>query len=472
MKDTDESSKPLTVSYCHHTIGVERNVKVGDGWKQGYESKAYIGTGFTSPASTIVGENKATAPEKLNTRIGINAASGEAVLHGIDWLKSEVSQFRKRPHWLEKCALVIGVMLERKLQRDQESIQLSKGLLCDLVGDDAARYIPAFLKRIGAIERANADQRWFKKVEHRYRFKESYLKRPCGVLKISDGLMNRYRTWSNQRLLRAINDNQVNKLLWDDLQHLSLHPSHIEAIPKFDASEMRREWAWHHSIQAIQHKKLTFSCRLTKPKDNIGRVYTTFSYTPSELRRYALLDGKPLVCIDVKCSQPFLHASLLPKGEERDRYLKSVKAGTFYEDIGTAAGLTKCTHSDLKKKIFGSVFYGKTRPVERDRLWAAFSKLYPALATRITEKKKANNRDLAVEMQDLEASIVVFMAAAALKAKFPHIRLLTVHDSIYVPAEFVADAREALERSFESHMHLVPKFHEEPSAIRNEAIFD
>ena len=69
----------------------------------------------------------------------------------------------------------------------------------------------------------------------------------------------------------------------------------------------------------------------------------------------------------------------------------------------------------------------------------------------------ARHRDLAIKMQYLEASIILHTALPALKKIDPTIRVLTVHDEIYLPIKFTSNAMKCLSHAFLQHAGNTPE---------------
>lgn len=395
---------------------------------------------------------------------GLDTRSGLVGLHGVEWLRNRV----KKDSDLQRCTLVLGEMLLRSIEFKRDYVPLGSEWLRGILGDESGRSILGILKEIGAIEPAGQEGPWYWRITRRYRFTEQYRSQPFGTVSIAPKLIQRYITYYNRRLQLALEAAPIYRALWDDIQHVSLHSSWVETVPQFAIGDWRKQLAWHRSYDEIYRRSFRFSCSLSKagkfPKP--GRIYTTFTSTPSKMRQYALLDGMPLVCLDVKASQPFLHSTLIPDSAEKRRYLEAVKSDKFYEELGAAGNWQGNSRAELKEAVFASVFYGKLLPQEKaSPIWKAFQLTYPGLATAISYEKRNNNRDLAIKMQYLEAEIILHTALPALKQADPSIRVLTVHDAIYVTEDHIRAAKDALHNAFATVTGNCPELREERSAL-------
>lgn len=377
---------------------------------------------------------------------------GVVGLSGVEWLRAKVA-----PEIFESCAIVAGEMLRASIQRKRDHVIASHSWMTTLVGDDKRRSVLPALQRSGCIERVPERWVWWECRPIPYQFALEYRSQGLGWIQLSAKALDRIRALRKAKFQAAINAAPIYATLWEDLNHISLHSSWPSAMPVFSKSEEERAWAWELSAYQLKSHRFSFSC---SPKDGFdlpGRLYTTFTGTPSGLRKYALLDGKPLACIDVKASQPFLHATLIPEGAEKARYLGAVRSGDFYEELGAAAGL-RLPRNEIKEKTFAEVFYGRRLPAGVSPIWDAFSQLYPSVAQAITERKTPNYKRLAVEMQYLEAEIILHNALPRLKALDPRVRVLTVHDALYVPLAHVELAVSCLQSAFQARTGHQPEF--------------
>ncbi len=423
--------------------------------------------GYNRPATARLSDPTTTENQTLQTHtsykqsetkcpptIGLKGETGELGLLGVDWLRLRVGG----ASWFQSCSLVLGEMLRHSIELKADDVPLGTMWLSGLIGDELRRTIIHRLRIIGAIKPTSERGPWQHRITHKYRFTEEYKRQPLGTIQLHPKLLERYRSHHNHLLIKTLSAARIYRDLWNDLQHLSLHPSWESAMPDFTPSQWTKEWAWLRSSDKISRRDCYFSCSQAKPEISHlpGRLYTTFCTTPSGLRKYALLDDEPLVCIDVKASQPFLHSTLIPDSEEKRRYLESVCSGSFYEELGRAGNWKGTDREKLKSAVFAAVFYGRTIHAEKNRIWIAFSSLYPMLAEAITHEKRRHHRDLAIKMQYLEAEIILHTALPALKARVPECRVLTVHDAIYVRKEHVLDATHEMVYAFKKHTGQIP----------------
>ncbi len=407
--------------------------------------------------------NAALTATKCPPTIGLQVSLGLVGLYGPEWLSLRLGNGLK----FYSCVLVLGEMLRRSIERKADEIPLSSAWLRGLVGDEMRRTVLPLLMRVGALEPAGVWAPWYFRKTHTYRFTKEYSSQPMGEVKLSPKLLLRYKTYHSRLLKETLSAAPIYQTLWDDLQHLTLHSSWVEGMPMFSAGQWRKEWSWLSSADRITRRDYYFTCARAKSGVSAlpGRLYTTFCSTPAALRKYALLDGAPLACIDVKASQPYLHATLIPESSEKVRYLELVKSGRFYEEIAAAGAMKETCRDKIKQDVFSSIFYGKNVVAERTTAWAAFRTLFPSLSEAIKAEKLKDHSALSIKMQFLESNIILHTAVPALKQLEPKARVLTVHDALYVRTEYVPSALKCLEKAFQEHTGDSPNFKvEDPSS--------
>ena len=451
MKDLSPSDTAPTATKCPHTIGVT------------HLSDLRPSDALTAEATERSDSSEGEGPtpfESLPKEAFLGSVtSGVVWLHGPCWLRQQLGD----GPMFGAAALVLAEMLRVSIERKRDEVPLSWAWVRSLVGDSKSRNLISKLKEMGAIVPAGLRGPWYFKIPNRYRFTSNYKRLPIGPVELGPKLVLRYKEHHENLIREAFSSAPVYKVLWEDLRHLSLHASWVNCMPSFSASEWMKEWSWLRSVERIATKECYFSCTRAKPgvSDLPGRLHTTFCSTPGALRKYALIDGAPVTCIDVKASQPYLHSTLIPDCEEKRRYLQLVKSGRFYEELAAAGKMTEAPRTKIKQQVFTYVYYGRNEAAEHSPLWTAFRSLFPRLAEAIWRIKQNGHQLLPIKMQFLEANIILHTAVPALKEREPEARVLTVHDAIYVRTEYVNTALECLRDAFQTHTGDSPEFNVE-----------
>lgn len=387
------------------------------------------------------------------TTHGIDGQSGQrATTHWVGsgdrggvWVKGgELLRARLDPYWqkeshLERLWAVLHLVLERQAMGDQKSgfSPISTRLLAGMIGRDFAYQALQTLKRNGFLE---CDESYCPSAKAKgYRFSQEIASLEAQWYPLSAAFSGRIALWRGKRTNAAIGRKKPHRILWDHLQRLTLDPCFMEAMPAGEDVQLKRD-AWRLSADAVCGQIWHFS---SDPKS--GRVFNNFTSLPKVMRRYALLDGEPLAEIDICNSQPFFLADLYPSHDaEWEKYVGIVSAGCFYEALNEASGqpIDPNNREKLKQAVYAQVLFGRNWTASR--LWVGFKQLFPRLSQIVSESKARNHRLLPIELQRLEASVMIGEAVPAFAANFPGIPFLTIHDSIAVPSRLAGDAKQLL----------------------------
>lgn len=156
-----------------------------------------------------------------------------------------------------------------------------------------------------------------------------------------------------------------------------------------------------------------------KRPDLLSRVYTNFSILHRNLRKYLRHEGKSMMCVDVRNSQPLLAGmfikDLLIKGskpvpQEVDMYINRCELGLFYEDFMVDPTVDR---KIFKQQFFKEVFFSRVSK-RKTKLKKLFIDKYPEIYDIIceikgglTENKNCRKyAQFAVGLQRFEANII------------------------------------------------------------------
>ena len=158
-----------------------------------------------------------------------------------------------------------------------------------------------------------------------------------------------------------------------------------------------------------------------------------------------------MVEMDISNCQPLLLYYFYPdKGtEEAKRYLALVEGGKFYELIQV---LCENLDRDKLKKNFLTYLFSKNH--WDVRAGEAFKGQFPELAARIHGMKVEQYNALAIELQKLEADLVINTIVPLCANR--GIPAITIHDSILTLPEWVDEVREMLKGECERMYGIVP----------------
>jgi hypothetical protein len=196
------------------------------------------------------------------------------------------------------------------------------------------------------------------------------------------------------------------------------------------------------AIQMIHDKQFHFSI------DQNGRAHSNITNLNGDLRKFLLLNGKPLQGTDLRNSQPTFFALLLLERfedkkmpEDVHRYINLCLEGKFYDVLMDDAGIEQSERKKFKVELFGNVFFNKVPNKRWNKHQKAFKEVFPNAWDVIVEMKSdiqtlgEDNayKALANELQKKETHIMIHLAAAeCLRRDIP---IISIHDALYTHPE-------------------------------------
>ncbi|ALW85317.1 hypothetical protein AUC43_09545 [Hymenobacter sedentarius] len=206
---------------------------------------------------------------------------------------------------------------------------------------------------------------------------------------------------------------------------------------------------------------------------HLARVYTFLTNLATHLRPFLYHvkhEDEVLVNLDIRNSQPFLLNVLLNhryEGQQRPkdvrRYMRLTASGTFYELVARVHGLRAASsreRREFKSRFFGSVFFCKMEHTAGSQLGQWFMKHFPNVYELIAYNKREAYHNLAIEMQRIEANLVIDVVTTALQTK--KIWCASIHDSIVCRPGDQEAVMAILADAFEQAAGIKPSIKPEP----------
>ncbi|RYZ24581.1 MAG: hypothetical protein EOO16_00315 [Chitinophagaceae bacterium] len=167
------------------------------------------------------------------------------------------------------------------------------------------------------------------------------------------------------------------------------------------------------------------------------RIYSNICNLKRDLRKFILLQGKPLMETDIACSQvvfsvPVIEKALSGQTEDFQTYTAAALSGTFYEILADSASMDITLPDDrkmFKQEFFRQIFFSKPHRYSLP-IKDAFQRLFPTVYEAINKIKKGNHSKFAVQLQNLESDLINSNVLKALQDE-GHVAL-SLHDAIYV----------------------------------------
>lgn len=215
----------------------------------------------------------------------------------------------------------------------------------------------------------------------------------------------------------------------------------MDYLNKRLASNEISQEQWNYgkiSIESIEGKDERF---FFKVDENTGRVYHSIANCPRYLRQFLSHKGQRLKQIDIANSQPMLFSKMLidycntvvsqnnkyttdistiitPYVEtvaysvmpaDVNRYINLCSEGRFYEDLMMIFNIPQSedARQQFKKAFFGKIFYSEVHINWEYKTAKDFKNIYPTVYEAVLWYKRNNHADLPIQLQKVEADIVI-----------------------------------------------------------------
>jgi hypothetical protein len=229
--------------------------------------------------------------------------------------------------------------------------------------------------------------------------------------------------------------------------------------------------ALKYSVDAIQSGIWRF-----KVTGEGQRLYTNLTNLKRELRQFLRYDGKELVELDIKSSQPYFFIKLIvdylsgeigqenalkllsryngqwsPSDEEFESFLKSfnvdlsdlasymtmIKVGLFYPTVQLIAKEKLDKGFPTDKQLKGAFFelaYSSNRT--KTDIKTAFEDEFPIVTRIMKHHKWKDHSALAIKLQQVESDAMLNVVCKSVSQKLSTAPIFTIHDSILTTKEY------------------------------------
>jgi hypothetical protein len=175
--------------------------------------------------------------------------------------------------------------------------------------------------------------------------------------------------------------------------------------------------------------------------DRFGRMHTNFTTLKSFIRKNCLtIDGEETIEFDVKNSQPLFLCKLIEQtntkwvdSDELDFFRSLTINGKYYDYIVNRFGIKD---RKVAKTMTYEVLFGKND--FRNKSDKLFKSCFPTIYNFIKLYKKQYNdyRILSYHLQRSESNFIFNKVVKTINNLYPHIKIITVHDSIMVNRKY------------------------------------
>lgn len=175
--------------------------------------------------------------------------------------------------------------------------------------------------------------------------------------------------------------------------------------------------------------------------DRFGRMHTNFTTLKSFIRKNCLtIDGEETIEFDVKNSQPLFLCKLIDQtntkwvdSDELDFFRSLTTNGKYYDYIVNRFGIKD---RKVAKTMTYEVLFGKND--FRNKSDKLFKSCFPTIYNFIKLYKKQYNdyRILSYHLQRSESNFIFNKVVKTINNLYPHIKIITIHDSIMVNRKY------------------------------------
>nr|WP_315183659.1 hypothetical protein [uncultured Flavobacterium sp.] len=248
----------------------------------------------------------------------------------------------------------------------------------------------------------------------------------------------------------------------------------IRGVRKGRASRATKKYSAKLAVQKFAAGNFYY-----KLDENVGRFHSNLTNIKKELRNFITYDGKPLVNIDIKNSQPLLSTILLEPSfyalQKKPRYInihqlpssfnlltnnnkhtytdtiimlvkvlqssdiKEVniyssiaKSGDFYQQLSKIMYPKRPFEKAEMKKLTYTVFFSNNRSIQGMHYASKrdFRRIFPDIYKIFSVIKRKNHRALSHILQRIESEIMIQKACKRISIEQPTLPIFTIHDSI------------------------------------------
>lgn len=206
-----------------------------------------------------------------------------------------------------------------------------------------------------------------------------------------------------------------------------------------------------YSISALADGDYRFTVDSTA-----NRVHTNLTNIKSDLRRFISVEKESLGQVDIKNSQPLFFYFLIKDSpeipyHEKERYLKIVEDGKFYEFFMERLNIPDNKRDSVKKKILPSIFFDKFRP-KTSRYMKILKDEFPFISEFIEGYKKSDYRLLSHLLQKAESQFIIESVVWEFTKQYCTEKMefiATIHDSIVVKESWLDEAEKIMRQCFQ-----------------------
>lgn len=296
--------------------------------------------------------------------------------------------------------------------------------------------IKGFSRRYILTEKLNSEK-WIKYIPTNKRLIRNYIKWKHKELD------DKEKSNVHQHLI-----NCLHKITIDDVPEDVINNIVNKGIKKSDSKkrkEIKKELRKDILLASINNIK---EQNIKWTPDEYGRIHTNITNLNKKIKKYIKLNNQTITNTDITNSQPIFLTTII-SNKLQFKTINNHKLVDYPEDFINFVNLcesgklyafirlhSKCSfrRKRIKQRCF-SLFYG--RNLYDNPIISVFKKHFPTVWNSIRKIKQIHGyKFLAQEMQRRESNFVIEKCCHRLMLEYPHIDILTIHDSIVSLTEY------------------------------------
>lgn len=186
-----------------------------------------------------------------------------------------------------------------------------------------------------------------------------------------------------------------------------------------------------------------------------GRIFHNYDIMRKEYRRFILdEDNNSMIEIDIANSQPFFLSLLIKSISNSYQYFSDL---VLYENLTLNAKFYQYvfdhTSNDFNKEDILIFMYSPLKKENR-LLRNFFQEHFPTLYTLMKTIKLDSYRDLSIDLQKLEAEMMINTVAPILLSR--NILFVPIHDSVMISSKYKDEVMSIIKDEFKKKYNIVP----------------
>lgn len=341
---------------------------------------------------------------------------------------------------------IIHTSIQRYNISEKNIITLNALILKKKYGSHYNKYI-SFITEKGYISLINDYSTG--KTSRTYRLTDKILKSDYKIYENNDKVLLKKNVMDYTKPTKS---EELNKLIIEDLSKVEINYEFALDFLNRTKNLMTKE-SYHKNLLAVESiAKGSIYC----VGDDYGRIHTNFTNLKSYIRKnYLSINGDKLIEFDIKNSQPYLLTRIIHENNnntinpiELEYFIELTKKGLYYEYFQSKVKGSK--RKDIKEMTYKVLFGRNNIKKECDQL---FYKSFPTIYNFIVRYKEQNGnyKALSHQLQRIESKIIFEGVIRKIKQYYPHISVITIHDSVMVEKKY----RNEVSRIFNSEINKI-----------------